>query len=202
MIKNFSDLWRAHFEWCEGVLLKKIKLLETADLYFGYPPTEWFNFALPKVEKPTDLDLKEIKKVLFPVSPPTAVYLFEEHIKGGFPKFLTHEVFSQVGYDDPTYNEICHKTLTGEMKSKTLGFSSGLFLTKEIGYFHNDATFKEYRKKGYHTALIKERIRFCLDKGIKALYSIVEFKSQSFRNYQKCGFETWQVCNLFTIKSK
>lgn len=261
MIKNFPDLWKAHFEWCKGVLLKRIKLLETADIYFGYPPTEWFNFALPKVGKPTDLDLKEIKKVLFPVSPPTAVYLFEEHVKAGFLKFLTkngykfmgtdtymvfnpktlkdfkisipiehiglskfpdydkltHEVFKETGYDDPTYNKICHQTLTGEMKSKAPGFSSeffmiyengkpaggaGLFLTKEIGYFHNDATLKEYREKGYHTALIKKRIKFCLDKGIKTLYSIVEHKSQSFRNYQNCGFETWQVCNLFTLKRK
>jgi len=79
---------------------------------------------------------------------------------------------------------------------------AGLFLTKEIGYFYNDATFKEYRKRGYHAALIKERIKFCLDKKVETLYSIVEYKSQSFRNYQKCGFETWQVCELFTLKNK
>lgn len=261
MIKNFPDLWKVHFEWSKGVLLKEIKKLKTADIYFGYPPTEWFNFAVPKVEKPTELDLVEIKKVLSPISPPTAIYLFEKYIKGGFAEFLkkkgykfmgtdtymvfnkkagkdsrinvpiehiglskfpdydelTHQVFKETGYDDPTYNKICRKSLIGEMKSKVPGFSSeffmiyedskpaagaGLFLAKEIGYFHNDATFKEYRKKGYHTALIKERIKFCLDRGIKTLYSIVEHKGQSFRNYSRCGFKTWQICNLFTLKSK
>jgi len=261
VIKNFLDLWKVHFEWSKGVLLKEIKSLKTTDIYFGYPQTEWFNFALPKVEKPTELNLAEIKKVLFPVNPLTAIYLFEKHIKTGFPKFLkkngykfmgtdtymvfnsktlkdfkinipiehinlskfqeynelTYKVFSEAGYDDLTYNKICHQTLTGEMKSKAPGFSSeffmiyengkpaagaGLFLTKEIGYFHNDATFKEYRKRGYHAALIKERIKFCLDKKVETLYSIVEYKSQSFRNYQKCGFETWQVCELFTLKNK
>jgi len=260
MVKNFEDLWQAHFEWAQGVLLKQIKPLKTTDIYFGYPPTEWFNFALPKFEKPADIDLGKIKKILSPVSPPTAVYLHEKHIKAGFPKFLTqngyqfmgtdtwmifdkrtsrelkidipvehislakfpdydkltHGVFIQEGYDDPTYNEICRKSLTGEMKSKTPGFSSeffmiyengkpaagaGLFLTKETGYFHNDATYRQYRSKGYHTALIKERIKFCLDRGIKTIYSIVEHKKQSFRNFERCGFKTWQVCELFTLKS-
>jgi GNAT superfamily N-acetyltransferase len=259
MIKNFEDLWQAHFEWAQGVLLKQIKPLKTTDIYFGYPPTEWFNFALPKVEKPERLDLNEIKKVLSPVSPPTAVYLHEEHVKAGFPEFLTkngyqfmgtdtwmvldkkisgeikidipvehinlakfsdydeltHEVFKQEGYDDPTYNKICRQSLTGEMKSKVLGFSSeffmiyengkpasgaGLFLTKEIGYFHNDATYKQYRKKGYQTALIKERIKLCLERNIKTIYSIVEKDSQSFRNFERCGFKTWQVYELFTLK--
>ena len=260
MIKNFEDLWKTHFEWAQGVLLKNRKPLKMADIYFGYPPTEWFNFALPKVEKPGRLDLGEIKKVLSPVSPPTAVYLYEKHVKAGFPEFLTQNgyqftgtdtwvvfdketsrklrldipvehigltkfpdynkltygVFKQEGYDDPTYNEICRKSLTGEMKSKAPGFSSeffmvyvdgqptagaGLFLAEEIGYFHNDATYKQHRRKGYHTNLIKERIKLCLDKGIKTLYSIVEKDSQSFRNFKRCGFKPWQVCQLFTLKS-
>jgi len=168
VIKNFLDLWKVHFEWSKGVLLKEIKSLKTTDIYFGYPQTEWFNFALPKVEKPTELNLAEIKKVLFPVNPLTAIYLFEKHIKTGFPKFLkkngykfmgtdtymvfnsktlkdfkinipiehinlskfqeynklTYKVFSEAGYDDLTYNKICHQTLTGEMKSKAPGFSS------------------------------------------------------------------------------
>lgn len=259
MIQGFEDLWQAHFEWARGVLLKKIKPLKAIDIYFGYPPTEWFNFALPTVEKPECLDLNEIKKILSPVSPPTAVYLHEKHVKAGFPEFLTqngyqfmgtdtwmvfdkkisgeltsetpvehiglakfadydkltHGVFKREGYDDPTYNEICRKSLTGEMKSKVPGFSSeffmiykddkpvagaGLFLTREVGYFHNDATYKQYRKKGYHAALIKERIKFCLDRKIKTLYSIVEKDSQSFRNFKRCGFKTWQVCELFTLK--
>lgn len=260
MIKNFEDLWQAHFKWAKGVLLKQIKPLKTADIYFGYPPTEWFNFAFPKIEKPADLDLNEIKKVLSPISRPAAVYLHEKHVKAGFPEFLTKNgykfmgtdtwmvfdkkmnrelerdipvehiglakfpdydeltrgVFKQEGYDDPTYNMICRKSLTGEMKSKAPGFSSeffmiyengkpasgaGLFLTKEVGYFHNDATYRQYRSRGYQTALIKERTKFCLDKGIKTIYSIVEHKKQSFRNFERCGFKTWQVCELFTLKS-
>lgn len=260
MVRSFENLWQTHFEWAQGVLLKQIKPLKASGIYFGYPPTEWFNFALPKVKKPADLDLNEIKKVLSPISPPSAVYLHEKHVKAGFPKFLTrndyqfmgtdtwmvldkkisgglktdtpvehiglakfadydkltHRVFIQEGYDDPTYNKICLQSLTGEMKSKAPGFSSeffmiyeddrpvagaGLFLTKEVGYFHNDATYKQYRKKGYHTALIKERIKFCLDKGIKILYSIVEEDNQSFSNFQRCGFKTWQVCELFTLQS-
>lgn len=261
MIKNFSDLWRAHANWAQGILIKEIVPLKTADIYFGHTPDEWFNFALPKVEKPAELDLEEIKKFLSPVCPPTTIYLWEKHIKTGFPEILakngyelmgkdtwvvfnekvskdlrtdipvehiglskfpdyekvTVEVFKEDwNYDNKPYVEMCRKSLTGEMKSQAPGFSSelfmiyedskpaagaGLFLTEEVGYFHNDATFKEYRKKGYHTALIKERIKFCLDRGIKTLYSIVEYKDQSFRNYNRCGFETWQVCNLFTLKS-
>lgn len=261
MIKNFSDLWRAHFELSQDVLVKEIKPLKTVDVYIGNTPDAWYNFALPKVKKPAELNLEEVKKVLFPISPPTTIYLWEKHIKTGFTKFLTKnsyefmgtdtwvvlkpkglkklkveipvehiglskfpdydkvtvEVFKEEDYDNRPYVEVCRKSLTGEMKSKVPGFSSeffmiyennhpaagaGLFLTEEIGYFHNDATFKEYRKRGYHTALIKERIEFCLDRGVKTLYSIVEHKGQSFRNYNKCDFETWQVCNLFTLKSK
>lgn len=262
MIKNFSDLWRAHSEWGQGILIKEIKPLKIADVYFGNTPDEWFNFALPKVKEPAELNLSEIKKVLSPACSLATIYLWEKHIKSGFPEFLTKNGYKLMGtdtwvvfnkkaardletdipvkhissskfpdyekvtidvfkedwdYDNRPYVEMCRKSLTGEMKSKAPGFSSeffmiykngnpaagaGLFLTKEIGYFHNDATFKKYRKKGYHTALIKERINFCLEKGIKALYSIVEHKSQSFKNYNRCGFETWQVCNLFTLKSK
>ena len=260
MIRSFEDLWEAYSEWGQGILIKEIKPLKTVDIYFGNTPDAWFNFALPKVKKPADLDLAEIKRVLSPISPPTTIYLWGKHIKAGFPKFLTKngyefmgadtwvvlkpkglrklkaeipvehiglskfpdydkvtvEVFKEEDYDNRPYVEMCRKSLTGEMKSKAPGFSSeffmiygdskpaagaGLFLTKEIGYFHNDATFKQYRKKGYHTALIKRRTRFCLDKGIEILYSIVEHKSQSFRNYNKCGFEAWQICNLFTLKS-
>jgi len=260
MIRNFTSLWKAHSEWEQGILVKEIKPLKTADAYIGNTPDAWYNFALPRVEKPAELDLGEIKKILFPISPPATIYLFGKHIKAGFSKFLTQNgyeffgtdtwmvfnkkagkdlktdvqvehiglskfpdydkvtvgVFKEEDYDNKPYVEICRKSLTGEMKSKAPGFSSeffmiyengkpaagaGLFLTKEIGYFHNDATFKEYRKKGYHIALIKKRIEFCLDKGIEKLYSIVEHKSQSFRNYKRCGFETWQACNLFTLKN-
>lgn len=260
MIKNFPDLWKAHSEWGQGILIKEIRPLRTANVYFGNTPDEWFNFALPKVKKPAELDLGEIRRVLSPVCPPTTVYLWEKQIKSGFPEFLIKNGYKLMGkdtwvvfnhsfnnsetnipvehvglskfpdyakvtidvfkedwdYDNKPYVEVCRKSLTGEMKSKAPGFSSeffmiyedgkpaagaGLFLTKEIGYFHNDATFKKYRRKGYHTALIKERVKFCLDRGIKTLYSIIEYKDQSFRNYNKCGFETWQICNLFTLKS-
>lgn len=259
MIKNFNYLWQEHFKWSQGVLVKKVIFLKTADIYIGNTPDAWYNFALPKVMKPKDLDLKEIKKVLSPISSPTTIYLFEKHIKAGFPKFLTQngweffgsdtwmvfnpetdkdfktnisaetinlakfpdyekvtvEVFGQEGYDDGPYNKICQDSLTGKLKSKEPSFSAeffmiyqnrqptagaGLFLTKEIGYFHNDATFKKHRGKGYHTTLIKKRVDFCLKKKIKTLYSIVEYEKQSFRNFKKCGFETWQVANLFTLK--
>lgn len=258
MIKNFSDLWKAHFEWNLGVLVKEIKHFKTADVYISYISDEWFNFALPRVEKPKNLDLDEIKKVLSPISPKTTIYLLEEHVKSGFPKFLLrngYELFSEdnwvvfnhsykdlgtdipvekIGlskfpdydkvtvdaykefwdFDDRPYNEICRKVLTGAVKSKTTSFSTeffmvyedgkpaagaGLFFTDKIGCFHNDATLKEYRKKGYHTALIKERIKFCLKKGIKTLYSIVDGEL-SLKNYSRCGFDPWQVASLFTLK--
>jgi len=258
MIRSFEDLWRAHTEMCQGVLVKDIKKLKTADVIIGNTPDAWYNFALPKVGKPADFDLEEIKKILFPISPPTTIYLWEKHVKAGFPEFLkqneyqsfgtdvwmvsdkktamevdilieqisldkfsdfnqvTVEVYEEEGYDDRPYNKICREALTGERKSKAPGFSSeffmiyedskpaagaGLFLTKETGYFHNDATYKQHRRKGYHTSLIKERINFCLNKGIKTLYSIVEKDSQSFRNFERCGFKTWQVCELFTLKN-
>lgn len=262
MIKSFKDLWKAHSEWGQGILIKEIKPLKTADIYFGCTPDEWFNFALPKVKKPEELDLKEIKKALSPVSPPTTIYLWEEHIKAGFPKFLSQngyelmtkdtwvvfdkragknleieipvehtalakfpdyekvavEVYrKEWSYDNRPYVEVCRRSLTGEVKSKAPSFSAeffmiyedskpvaegGLFLTKEVGYFHNDATFKRYQRRGYNTALIKKRIKFCLEKGIETLYALVEYEDPSFRNYNKCGFEPWQVANMFVLKPK
>jgi len=260
MIQSFEDLWKAYTELCQGVLIKDIKNLKTADIIIGNTPDAWYNFALPKVKKPADFDLEEIKKILSPISAPASIYLWEKYVKAGFPRFLkqngyelfgtdtwlvldkktetdltvsvpmeqiglskfldfeelTNEVFKEEGYDNRPYNKICRETLTGKRKSKVPGFSSeffmiyedgkpaaggGLFLTKEVGYFHNDATYKQYRSKGYHTALIKERIKFCSDKGIKILYSIVEKDGQSFRNFKRCGFKPWQVCELFTLKS-
>lgn len=261
MIENFDDLWRAHSEWNQGILIKEIRPFKTADIYFGNTPDEWFNFALPKVEKPAHLDLKEIKSVLSPISPPTTIYLLERHIKSGFPEFLSQNGYELMGkdtwvvfnkktekdlqieipieyiglskfpdyekvaveaykeewdYDNRPYVEICRKTLTGEVKSKTPGFSSkflmvyennkpvaeaGLLLTKQVSCFHNDATLKKHQRRGYHTALIKERIKFCLDKRIEILYALVEYGDQSFRNYSKCGFVPWQTANLFTLKA-
>jgi len=284
MIKNFKDLWQAHTEWCQGILIREIKSLKSSDIYIGNVPDAWFNFALPKVGKPADLDLKEIKKALSPINPATTIYLWEKHRKAGFPNFLkeneyqsfgtdtwmvlelgglkkfkvdfpvehiglskfpdyvkvTNKVFKEEGgYDDRPYNEICRQVLAGKRESKTPslsaeffmvykqslktclkadGFKSlteskevykggkpvsgaGLFLTKEAGYFHNTATFKPYRKKGYHTALMQERINFCLKRKIPLLYSIVEYKKASFRNLERFGFKTWQVCELFTLKS-
>lgn len=259
MINNFPDLWKAHFEWNQGILVKEIKSLKTADIYLGNTPDEWFNFALPKVADPDGLDLEEIKDTLSLISPPTTVYLLETQIESGFPEFLrqnnyelmgkdtwlvfnqktdsnlktevkiekvgldkfsdyqkvTEEAFKEEGFDDRPYNEVCRKTLTGEMKSKNPGFSSdflmiyidgrpaagaGLFTTDGMACFHNDATIKEFRRRGYHTNLIKNRINYCLNKGIKIIYTLVEHGSQSFRNFSRLGFETWQTAQMFTLK--
>ncbi len=260
MIRSFEDLWKAHTELCQGVLIKDIKKLKTADIIIGNTPDAWYNFALPKVSKPADLDLNEIKKALSPINPATTIYLWEKHRKAGFSnplkrngyesmgtdtwmilknkvrkdletdvpvehvglsKFsdyekITNKVFKEEdNYDDQPYNEVCRQALAGEKKSKTPSFSAeffmvykdsrpvagaGLFLTKEVGYFHNTATLKSHRKKGYHTSLIKARIKFCLERKIPLLYSIVEYKSKSFRNLERFGFRSWQVCELFTLK--
>jgi GNAT superfamily N-acetyltransferase len=258
MIKTFPSLWKEHFTWSRGVLTKKIIQLKSADIYLGYTPDAWYNFALPKVRSPRDFDLKEIKEILAPANPSATVYLHEKHIKAyslflirngyrkmgtdtwmvfspeidkevvvgtsvkhiGLSRFadfdkITTEVYKTEGFDDRPYNEICRKTLIGKIKSKASGFSSeffmiyeggkpaagaGLFRTYKIGYFHNDATLPCFRGKGYQTILIKERINYCLTRGIKTMYTIVEYGSRSFKNYQKCGFETWQVANLFTIQ--
>jgi GNAT superfamily N-acetyltransferase len=258
MIRDFFDLWKAHYDWNLGVLLKKIISLKTAEIYIGYTQDEWFNFALPKVQKPKELDLTEIKEVLSPANPRTTIYLLEEQVNLGFPKFLlenefelfgednwlvfkpsfkdletdtcveriginkfsdydrvTVEAYKEVfGFDDRLYNEACQRFLIGEVKSKNPNLSAeffmvydqgepaagaGLFLTEELGYFHNDATTKKFRKKGYHTALIKERIKFCKKRGIKTLYAIVDGET-SLKNYSRCGFEPWQVASLFTLK--
>ncbi|MDP3955059.1 MAG: GNAT family N-acetyltransferase [bacterium] len=260
MIRNFEDLWKEHFEYNRGILLKEIKFLKTVDIYLGNTSDEWYNFALPKTE-PENFDLKEIQRVLTPVSSSATVYLLEKYAKLGFPEYLlqngyeffgsdtwmvfdnkaiinletsvsvervnllnfsdydqvTTEVFEEEGFDERPYNRICQESLAGVRKSKNPDFSSeffmiyqdskpaagaGLFLTKEIGYFHNDATLPEFRGKGYHEALIKKRIDFCLERGIKTLYSMVEYQKQSFKNYSKCGFESWQLAQMFVQKGK
>lgn len=259
MIKNFEELWEAHFKWSLGILTKEVKSFKTVDIYLGNIPDIWNNFALPKVINPTDLDFEEIKTNLTPYSPSSTIYLHEKQAKGGFKEFLlqnnyrfsgtdtwlvfnpkaardltikaqvekiglakfpdfgrlTLEVFKEEGYDDSVYNEICRKSLTGEIKSQVPDFSSeffmiyedgqpaagaGLFSTDKLGYLHNDATAKEYRGKGYQTALIKRRVELCLKRRIETIFSVVENESQSFKNYQKCGFETWQIGQLFVRK--
>jgi hypothetical protein len=99
MIRSFEDLWKANAEWRQGILVKETKLSKTAELYLGFTPEEWFNYALPRIEKPTELDLEGIKKALFPAHPSVSIYLWEKHVKAGFPEFLTQKGFKLLTKD-------------------------------------------------------------------------------------------------------
>lgn len=261
VVGNFEQLWQKHFEWSLGVLVEETRKGKTADFYL-IPSllSEFYNFALPKIKTPIELNLKEIRRTFEQIRLNPCVYLWEKQIKSGFPGFLekkdfkffgtdTWMVFSKKAFEKPEnievrhisvpefedfrivladcfkewpgneqYLQMCYDSLTGKAKSKnTPDLSSeffviyenskpvagaGLFVSEKekTAYFHNDGTLEKYRGKGYHGALILKRIDYCLKRGIEILYSIVEYESQSFRNYSRCGFEVWQGANLFALK--
>ena len=130
MSRDFTDLWKAHFDWNLDVLVKEIKSLKTADIYLSYTPDEWFNFALPKVKKPADLNLDEIKKVLFPTNPATTIYLLESHIKAGFPRFLKQNGYQFFGEDNWLVFDHSFKDLKTKIPVEQIGLDKFPEFTK------------------------------------------------------------------------
>lgn len=118
------------------------------------------------------------------------------------------------------YNQLCFESMVrekkGKFKDETSEFfviyiekskpvaGAGLLLSedKKIAYFHNDGTLPNHRNRGYHQVLIEERVKYCLRRGIRVLYAIIEHGEQSWRNYINLGFEQQQIANIFFLKER
>lgn len=85
---DFEKLWDVHNKWSLGLFIKSIRDTPTFRVFFGNTSDQWFNFALPKVSNPLDLDIRQVSEALKENNPKASVYLFEQHIKSGFPEFL------------------------------------------------------------------------------------------------------------------
>ncbi|MGJ5815798.1 GNAT family N-acetyltransferase [Paludibaculum fermentans] len=59
----------------------------------------------------------------------------------------------------------------------------------EIAVLGNDGTLPEARGKGVQTALIRERLRLAMKAGFRWAVAEVAERSQSEKNYLRCGFE-------------
>jgi len=116
-----------------------------------------------------------------------------------------------------TYNEICRKTIAGELKGsfKTLkselyliydkgkpAAGAGLFYSEEgnFAYLHDAGTLEEYRGKGYQTDLIRHRVNVALKNGVDRIYSSVEHGEQSWSNMTKIGFNDLHTSLVFVKK--
>jgi hypothetical protein len=143
-----------------------------------------------------------------------------------FPDY--NSVLGKVFVDFPgneKYNEICQKTVTGEMKGDFAGLKSelyliydkqkldtnsvydngkpaagaGMFYSKEgnFAYLHDAGTLEEFRGKGYQSDLLKHRVNIALEHGIDRIYSSVEQGSTSWSNCIKCGLNDMHTGIIF-----
>lgn len=116
------------------------------------------------------------------------------------------------------YLQICKDSITDKIKPAVSDLKSelyviyehgqpasaaSLFFSKKLktGYLHNDGTLKEFRNRGYQTALINHRVARLLAEGIETIYAIVEYGGTSWRNYVRCGFQTIQIAQFFFLKT-
>ncbi len=118
------------------------------------------------------------------------------------------------------YLEICKESISGRVTSEAFNdFKSELYLIYDNGkpiagggmfysvegnfaYLHDAGTLEEFRGKGYQTDLIRYRTNKALSLGITRIYSLVEEKSQSWKNMIKNGFEQVHSANIITLKNK
>lgn len=108
---------------------------------------------------------------------------------------------------NPQYENICRKTISGELNGKFPGLKSelyliyddgkpvagaGLFYSKEgnFAYLHDAGTLPDFRGRGYQSDLIRHRINRVVSLGIDRIYSSVEHGDQSWTNSIKCGLNT------------
>lgn len=129
-----------------------------------------------------------------------------------------YSVLSKVFVDFPgngKYLELCLKSIKKQLSSPVEDLDSKLYViydgntptagggvfysTKnDIAYIHNGGTLKEFRGKGYQTALLKHRINIALNAGISNIYTSVEPHSQSWSNCIKIGFTQFPWSLLLT----
>lgn len=262
MYRNyFKEVWDLHLQWAKGVLYKDILQKTTSKLVISEIGGEFYNFAFPTINNPSEFDQKEVEEILTEKNEKPVIVLLEEHQKVGFTEHLIRGGYTfwardtWMGYDEETYkntevksevvkitpdqfpdynavlgkvfvdwpgndtyNEICRKTITGEIKGDFPGLQSelyviydngkpaagaGMFYSKEgnFAYLHDAGTLEEYRGKGYQTDLIRHRTNIALEKGIDRIYSSVEHGEQSWSNMIKTDFNDMHT-SLFLVKKQ
>ena len=129
-----------------------------------------------------------------------------------------YKVLADVFSDFPgneKYMEICLKTIKNEIHSESVidlvsklfviydnnvpVAGAGLFYSKKanIAYLHDAGTLKDYRGKGYQSALLKHRTGIALSNGITRIYSSVEEGGKSWSNCIKCGYTCLHTAFIF-----
>ncbi len=96
---EFNQLWDLHYKWSKGSQIKEIIRLDTADVYISDIPGDYFNFAVPTVIEPSDLNLPEIKNHLYKHGRKLAFYLSDNHQKSHFTEFLIRNGLYYQGVD-------------------------------------------------------------------------------------------------------
>lgn len=256
--KTFETVWNLHYQWSKNILTREAVTLDVAIIYCSEIPGEFYNYAVPQTDNPSDLNLKEIEQFFLSKNEKPSFYLLEKHQHEGFSEELIHHgwdfncrdtwmisdaksqkdvksqkadittitpetfsdyrkvldpVFSDFSGNEK-YLEICLKTLKSEIKSPVSDLKSEFFLIydsgqpaagaalfyspkENIAYLHDAGTLPKYRGKGYQTALINHRVQRALECGVDRIYSLVEHGGRSWKNCIKCGFNQYQVANLF-----
>lgn len=94
-----EKLWTVHFEWGMGFLYREIVNTPSADIYLSDIPGEYYNFAVPSVSNPNELDLDTIEKQLLEVKQKPSFVLFSNHQTNGFVEFLVRNGYKSNGGD-------------------------------------------------------------------------------------------------------
>jgi GNAT superfamily N-acetyltransferase len=83
----------------------------------------------------------------------------------------------------------------------TPGAAGALCLHKGVALFAGSATLPELRRRGLHTALLHERMRYAIEQGCDLAMMVAEVGSRSQRNAEREGFRIaytrtkWRLCS-------
>ncbi len=121
-----------------------------------------------------------------------------------FPEWTSNREYGKHFFDlsiNNPYKNKDLKTFILQIDGKLVGFSS-IIIDLDVGlaYLHNSGVHPDYRKLGYHTALINFRCNYALNLGINQVYAIVEEKSESYKNFVKLGYKKTDKFHMFYKK--
>ena len=122
--------------------------------------------------------------------------------KSCFPDFSSEEKYCRYFFKIAKLNknrDIIASNLRIYEGKEIASFSSIYGSKKQnIAYLHNDGTAKSFRRRGYHSQLIKIRCNMAFDNGIENIYAILEEGGASYNSYLKLGFKPVVTYHLFS----
>ena len=121
-----------------------------------------------------------------------------------FPEWTSNREYGKHFFDlsiNNPYKNKDIKTFILQVDGKLVGFSS-IIIDLDVGlsYLHNTGVHPDYRKLGYHTALVNFRCNYAFNLGVNQIYAIVEENSNSYKNFVKLCYKKTDKFHMFYKK--